>query len=245
VARAVAPRVASAALAAVTFILGRSTRALAASSGVPVKADPNVVKLGVGVGGAAIACVAYILSSRQAPAKAVKSAKLATRDEPPAHLDEDAMLLMDLSSRMQSLSSSVRTTPKAPPAEGSATGVREGSEQARAGGVDAALNASDIPLVDQAFLADDSLVLGALAARLRQLAETPPPELEPPAADDSTDEWSKGGTAVLEPPKPKEDPPAFPDGFPLRDFANEPLDDKPPAPSEDEIAMLKRMFGSA
>lgn len=244
-ARAVAPRVASAALAAITFILGRSTRAIAASSGVAVKADPNMVKLGVGVSGAVIACAAYILSSRQAPAKSVQLAK---GDEPPAQLDEDATLLMDLTSRMQSLSSGAGSALEAGPAQPSAGGVGKGSgvKPSRGLGEDAAPAASDIPLVDQAFLDDDALVLGDLAARMRQLAEkAPPPPPEPPAVDDSTDEWSKGSTAVLEPPKPKAEPPVFPDGFPLRDLADEPIDDKPPAPSAEEIAMLKRMFGAA
>jgi len=87
---------------------------------------------------------------------------------------------------------------------------------------------------------------------MREIAEEKLNPPEPPAADDSTDERGQGSTAVLEPPRQKEERPEsakpavdFPEGFPLRDFANEPLDDKPPAPSDEEIAMLKRMFGNA
>ena len=258
--RDAAPRVASATAAAAVFILGRSAMALAASSGVVAKTNPvNVVKIGVGVGGIAIACAAYMISNRKTPATAAKSSQRNDSSAPP---DDDALLLMDLSSRMQSFSNVGKDSdnPEANEPSVSTDGRGEGStgllEAPRMdeASPSAPAGMSDIPVVDKDFLENDALVLGDLAKRMRELAESPEPkpEPDPPTVDDSSDEWSRGNTAVLEPPRPRDDAPKdslndpdeFPEGFPLRDFANEPMDDKPPAPSEEEIAMLKRMFGT-
>jgi len=255
--RGAVPRIASVTLAVASFILCRSARAFAATSGVAIKTDPvEMVKIGVGVGGAAVACAVLVLKSRKTSVQAIKSAQ---REQPTAEVvapavDDDVMLLGSLQSRMESLYSGKgeTTEPAAAAARPSAEGRGSGAVLEPPAAASAATPVSDLLPVDQAFLADDSLVMGDLAKRMRELAEAAAREPEPPV-DDSTTEWGQGTTAVLEPPR--EDRPAasaddkpavdFPAGFPLRDFANEPVDDKPPAPSESEIAMLKRMFGTA
>lgn len=108
---------------------------------------------------------------------------------------------------------------------------------------------------------DDASINSALFARMQQLAADGERAEEPegPAAysppEDSTDGWGDGNTAVLEPPKPADEgtpqggggvlegEPAveFPPGFPLVDAD---WDDEPAA-SEDQVAMLERMFGGA
>jgi hypothetical protein len=104
---------------------------------------------------------------------------------------------------------------------------------------------------------DDSSLNSALLGRMQQLAaekaraEEAPTE-EPPVSD-STDSWGEGSTAVLEPPKPGDEPRGgggglldgdspvdFPAGFPLveGEWEREPV-----KASDDQIAMLQRMFG--
>jgi hypothetical protein len=120
-------------------------------------------------------------------------------------------------------------------------------------------NASDQPaegLMPMSFDVDDSSIHSAMLKRMQQLAreqgeaaakpETPPPA--PPA--DAT----RGGLGMLERPSegPSEEgglldgepPVTFPPGFPLVNNFEEDFDAKPAA-SEEQIAMLKRMFGGA
>lgn len=101
---------------------------------------------------------------------------------------------------------------------------------------------------------DDSSIASALSVRMAQLAkesaEQQQQQDKAPPANDSTDEWGTGNTAVLEPPRPKADddsgpsvgptdgPIEFPVGWPLVD-----AEDVKPAASDDDIAMLERMFG--
>lgn len=102
-------------------------------------------------------------------------------------------------------------------------------------------------------------MMADLRKRMQELAEErAKAEAEENTPDDSGDEWGTGNTAVLEPPKPDspqppsgllEDGPAvdFPVGFPLRDGDITPVQpEEPEAPlaSEEEIAMLERMFGT-
>jgi hypothetical protein len=121
-------------------------------------------------------------------------------------------------------------------------------------------NASDQPaegLMPMSFDVDDSSIHSAMLKRMQQLAreqgeaaakpETPPPA--PPA--DAT----RGGLGMLERPSEEgpseegglldgEPPVTFPPGFPLVNNFEEDFDAKPAA-SEEQIAMLKRMFGGA
>jgi len=106
---------------------------------------------------------------------------------------------------------------------------------------------------------DDSSLNSALLGRMQQLAaEKARAEEEPmqePTASDSTDSWGEGSTAVLEPPKPDDEPRSgggssglldgdspvdFPTGFPLVEGEWE---SEPAKASDDQIAMLQRMFG--
>ena len=116
-------------------------------------------------------------------------------------------------------------------------------------------NASNQPaegLLPVSFDVDDSSIHSAMLKRMQQLAreqgeaaakpETPPPA--PPA--DAT----RGGLGMLERPSEEgglldgEPPVTFPPGFPLVNNFEEDFDAKPAA-SEEQIAMLKRMFGGA
>ena len=116
-------------------------------------------------------------------------------------------------------------------------------------------NASNQPaegLLPVSFDVDDSSIHSAMLKRMPQLAreqgeaaakpETPPPA--PPA--DAT----RGGLGMLERPSEEgglldgEPPVTFPPGFPLVNNFEEDFDAKPAA-SEEQIAMLKRMFGGA
>jgi len=102
---------------------------------------------------------------------------------------------------------------------------------------------------------DDSM-FNALTARMVQLAkEKDEADAAPPVDEtqfDSSDSWGEGSTAVLEPPRPGKDDDErrpsdaagsidFPVGFPLVDFDDAEVK---PSASEDEIAMLNRMFGT-
>ena len=116
-------------------------------------------------------------------------------------------------------------------------------------------NASNQPaegLLPVSFDVDDSSIHSAMLKRMQQLAreqgeaaakpETPPPA--PPA--DAT----RGGLGMLERPSEEgglldgEPPVTFPPGFPLVNNFEEDFDAKPAA-SEEQIAMLTRMFGGA
>ena len=104
-------------------------------------------------------------------------------------------------------------------------------------------------------LADDSSLNSALVQRMRQLAEekeradSEEVEDSPPPLD-STDGWGTGDTALLERPSADDQQqgsvldgePAveFPPGFPLVDADWE---TEPAQASDDQIAMLNRMFG--
>ena len=119
---------------------------------------------------------------------------------------------------------------------------------------DAAVDGEAVELDMMSDLRKRMMVL----AEEREAAEKAQEE-EPPTT--SEDSWGTGSTAVLEPPKPEDGPPArglledgpvvdFPVGFPLRDVdgappATAPELAEPPEPtaSEEEIAMLERMFG--
>jgi len=113
----------------------------------------------------------------------------------------------------------------------------------------------------EAAAAPEMDMMADLKKRMQTLAEeraaAEAAAQEDAPTDDSTDEWSTGNTAVLEPPKPDEPPqpsglledgPAvdFPVGFPLRDMeapALEPEPEPEPTASKEEIEMLERMFG--
>lgn len=100
-------------------------------------------------------------------------------------------------------------------------------------------------------------MMADMKKRMQELAEEKARAEEEKPADDSTEEWGTGNTAVLEPPKPAEPPsglledgPAvdFPVGFPLRDM-DEPAPEPEPAyepelASQSDIEMLERMFGT-
>jgi len=242
-------RLGAASASAAAWLLVAAARTLAASTGVPVRSAPvDVVKWGVGVGGA-LAGAAYVLASRSS-----RKSKQAAAVEPPAaqpELDADVEMLNSLQARMRSLYD--EPAEDEPPAETTSSGgtallERPDKEEA------APAEEEPLPEVDEAFLADDSLVLGDLARRMREIADAPPPAPPAPA-----DDFGSGGTALLEPPRSEEarfdadaPPPTFPDGFPLRDFDSDaPLDapadpaDRLAKPSDDEIAMLKRMMGEA
>jgi hypothetical protein len=115
------------------------------------------------------------------------------------------------------------------------------------------------------FDVDDSSIHSALLDRMRDLStqrdaddaasddESPPASDSPP---DSTDSWGTGSTAVLEPPKPDGEGAPAPEGGLLDGVPNNPLGegfpvvnnpepDNLPAASEEQIAMLQRMFGSS
>ena len=124
-------------------------------------------------------------------------------------------------------------------------------------------NASDQPaegLLPVSFDVDDSSIHSAMLKRMQQLAreqgeaaakpETPPPAPPAPPAD-----VTRGGLGMLERPSKEgpseegglldgEPPVTFPPGFPLVNNFEEDFDAKPAA-SEEQIAMLKRMFGGA
>ena len=126
----------------------------------------------------------------------------------------------------------------------------------------AAAPAADLlePVEPTAAPASDADFFAELNARMNTLAEeraaaeaAPPAPEEPPKADDSTDEWGTGNTAVLEPPRPSETKPDekptdldLPLGFPIVDGdANEPMV-PPPTPTladQAQIEMLEKMFG--
>jgi len=125
-----------------------------------------------------------------------------------------------------------------------------------AGGED---GANDLPTPPPtASLDDPAAINSALFSRMQQLA-TEREQEEASAASaadepsDSSDSWGTGDTAVLEPPKPADDAPKsdlfdgpppvdFPTGFPFNDPEVAP--DTSPAASEEQIAMMKRMFGT-
>ena len=124
-------------------------------------------------------------------------------------------------------------------------------------------NASNQPaegLLPVSFDVDDSSIHSAMLKRMQQLAreqgeaaakpETPPPAPPAPPAD-----VTRGGLGMLERPSKEgpseegglldgEPPVTFPPGFPLVNNFEEDFDAKPAA-SEEQIAMLKRMFGGA
>jgi len=113
-----------------------------------------------------------------------------------------------------------------------------------------AVDAAAVEAADEAtpFDSSDNSLSSALSARMQALAEEKLQENEEAVnqqPNDSTDEWGTGSTAVLEPPRPDapsgSSGPDFPVGFPLRDFEEE---DVAPSASQDEIAMLERMFGT-
>lgn len=117
------------------------------------------------------------------------------------------------------------------------------------------------------FDVDDSSIHSALLDRMRDLAsqrdadvdETTVTDESSSAPDsppnDSTDSWGTGSTAVLEPPEPDEEGTPTPEGLldgvpnnPLGEgfpVVNNPDPDNLPAASEEQIAMLQRMFGSS
>ena len=89
---------------------------------------------------------------------------------------------------------------------------------------------------------------------MRRKAETAEDNDDAPA-NDSTDGWGEGSTAVLEPPKPDVNPTSpgvldgepgldFPTGFPLVDGEVVEVDTAPASLSEDDLAKLKRMMGN-
>lgn len=110
-----------------------------------------------------------------------------------------------------------------------------------------------------AVLEDDGMLFTSLAGRMQALAEERRLAEEGEESDalpsDSSDGWGEGSTAVLEPPKPGENPTAdgvldgkpgvdFPTGFPLVDGEVVEVDTAPAALSEDDLAKLKRMMGN-
>lgn len=105
---------------------------------------------------------------------------------------------------------------------------------------------------------DDAAIFGSLRQRMQELAQAKDEESserdpEGEVASDSADGWGMGSTAVLEPPKDdaarpsleerSNELPDFPPGFPLRGNDDWGIEAKPTA-SEEQIAMLKRMFGT-
>ena len=117
-------------------------------------------------------------------------------------------------------------------------------------------------------LDNDALLFSDLQARMQALhdeslnnSEGAEDEADEPV--DSSDTWGIGSTAVLEPPsapKVQEPPPDFPPGFPLREASEdwegeEEAQDSQPAvgeseeaasiASEEQIEMMKRLFGSS
>ena len=103
------------------------------------------------------------------------------------------------------------------------------------------------------FDVDDSSIHSALFGRMQELAaqrateeQSEPAAEEPPS--DSTDGWGEGSTAVLEPPKPGsaegggllDGVPNNPigEGFPIVDPP-----EPPPLASDEQVEMMKRMFG--
>jgi len=136
------------------------------------------------------------------------------------------------------------------------------------GGVDGfAVAASDGGIPEEGAPVDDASLNAGLFQRMQELAAERAKAAEEgsdedddasPPGSDSTDSWGVGNTAVLEPPRPdapKKEPresvlegePAvdFPDGFPLVDGDWSEQETQPAAASDEQIAMLQRMFGSA
>uniref|UniRef100_A0A7S2D4H9 Transmembrane protein n=1 Tax=Haptolina brevifila TaxID=156173 RepID=A0A7S2D4H9_9EUKA len=113
-----------------------------------------------------------------------------------------------------------------------------------------------------AAITDDASLNADLFRRMQALAAAKDAEDDdegetPPPVSDSSDSWGVGNTAVLEPPRPGEvEPPKaagvldgepavdFPAGFPLVDGSDWSEPDTEPTASEDQIAMLQRMFGT-
>lgn len=136
---------------------------------------------------------------------------------------------------------------------------------------DAATAPAPAPATSASAFSDDALLLSDLQARMQALAdgvdEGESDEAAPGApADDSTDTWGEGSTAVLERPSapepPATPPPEFPPGFPLRempdDWVADSADEDEPKEagvgasseadniaSDEQIEMMKRLFGAS
>jgi hypothetical protein len=111
-----------------------------------------------------------------------------------------------------------------------------------------------------AVLEDDGMLFSSLAGRMQALAEErrnaeKAEDDQDAPANDSTDGWGEGSTAVLEPPKPGANPTSqgvldgeagldFPTGFPLIDGEVVEMDTAPASLSEDDLAKFKRMMGN-